>query len=105
MRRREYNPARVLRWLFFALLLAVTLREAPEISRLGDDVSNDGLTASWEQRASAQVLSLLITPQEIPCCLMAQPDLLAELSGFALVPQTCTSGGPDLLRLSSVQRE
>jgi hypothetical protein len=96
---------RVFCWLLFSLILAVAGREAPEIASLTDDVSNDGMTVSWVQRASPQVSSREIIPHER---LFYRDGLFfsrRSLQGLSSTVPLRSITGQDLMRLLCVQRK
>jgi hypothetical protein len=54
---KKMQAARVFPYLLFLLSLILAGREAPEIARLADDISNDGMAVSCVREAWPRVIS------------------------------------------------
>ncbi len=89
--------------LLFLLALAVTGREAPEIAKLADDVSNDGQVVQCQSEVRPRVASHRADLKDRLLCTCSSAFFVENLKNRA--PIVPASTGQDLLRLLTLQRK
>jgi len=90
-------------FLLFLLALAVTGREAPEIAKLADDVSNDGQVVQCQSEVKPPVASHRADLKDRLSCTCSSAFFVENLKNRA--PIVPASTGQDLLRLLTLQRK
>ncbi len=90
-------------FLLFLLALAVTGREAPEIAKLGDDVSNDGQVVQCQSEVRPRVTSNCADSKDGLLSTPSSASFLETLKNRAPIVPAKT--GQDLLRLLTLQRK
>ena len=96
MRRSSY-------FLLLLLSLAVTGREAPEIARLADDVSNDGQVVESQSKVAPNVDSCREDQQDGLLFIRHDSFFIENLTDWALIVPV--KAGQDLLHSLTVQRK
>ena len=90
-------------FVLFLLVLAVAGREVPEVSRLADDVSNDGQVVEFQSRAAPKVDSRREDQQDRLLFTRNDSFFVENLTDCArIVP---LKAGQDLLHSLSLQRK
>ena len=94
---------RIFYCLLFLLALAVTGREAPEIAKLADDVSNDGQVVQCQSEVRPPVASHRADLKDGLLSTCSSAFFVENLKNCA--PIVPASTGQDLLRLLTLQRK
>jgi hypothetical protein len=90
-------------FLLFLLALAVTGREAPEIAKLADDVSNDGQVVQCQSEVRPPAASQRADLKDGLLSTCSSAFFFENLKNRA--PIVPASTGQDLLRLLTLQRK
>ena len=90
-------------FLLFLLALAVTRREAPEIAKLADDVSNDGQVIQCQSEVRPRVTSHRADSKDGLLSTCSSAFFVEDLKNRAPIVPAKT--GQDLLRLLTLQRK
>jgi len=90
-------------FLLFLLALAVTGREAPEIARLSDDVSNDGRVVESQSKVTPRLNSCREDQQDRLLFRNNDSLFVANLTDCTLIVPV--QAGQDLLHLLRLQRK
>jgi len=95
-------------WLILVVAFAYALREAPEIAKVADDVSNDGELVEYYQAPSREAALRPLPPRLRPRTLGSDSptsndsqESSPSASGFVPTAKT----GQDLLRILVLQRK
>ena len=94
---------RIFYFLLFLLALAVTGREAPEIAKLADDVSNDGQVIQCQSEVRPRVASHRADSKDGLLSTCSSAFFVEDLKYRAPIVPAKT--GQDLLRLLTLQRK
>ena len=90
-------------FLLFLLAMAVTGREAPEIAKLADDVSNDGQAVQCQSEVRPPAASHRADLKDGLLCTFRSAFFVENFKNRAPIVPAGT--GQDLLRLLTLQRK
>jgi len=102
---KKMRAARAFPYVLLFLGFVLAGREAPEIARLADDVSNDGMAASRVEEARPRVTSRKSIPLQRYFNRAKKVSSFRDLSAGSLSTLGPSSSGQHYLRLLCVQRK